>query len=271
MQNILDTQEVQQAENETMEAVVKLLVVIPHYNHSEYIADSVKSVLASSFTNLKVVVVDDASDDAHQQAFIEALAPLQAADPRLIVQVKEKNGGRWKVLNEAISEHLDDCTFFAIQDADDECTVDRFECQLASMFYSSNKNNFPVMHCLTGFHHIFSQSEMDARRLDKCMTADMGFIDVNDTTQLAFQSYSKNGGSHLETLDFETAGSSAMFHRHVWECGFRFNPPAAGLRLSPGDDTDMNLRVMMSLKSSIIVLAKPYLYRRGTTTSPLSL
>lgn len=270
MENILNFEEQPQQEQRS-EELVKLLVVIPHYNHSEYIADSVRSVLASSFSNLKVVVVDDASSDEHQQRFIEELAPLQAIDSRLIVQVRESNGGRWKVLNDAISEHIGDCSFFAIQDADDECTRDRFECQLASMFYSSTNNNFPVMHCLTGFQHIFSQQEMEAHRDDKFMNESLGFIDTNDTTQLAYTSYAKNGGNFLETLDFETAGSSAMFHRHVWEIGFRFNPPNMGLRLSPGDDTDMNLRVMLSLKSSIIVLAKPYLYRRGTTTSILSM
>jgi len=38
-------------------------VVIPSYNHGRFIARAVDSVLASSFTDLELVIVDDGSSD----------------------------------------------------------------------------------------------------------------------------------------------------------------------------------------------------------------
>ena len=38
-------------------------IVMPSYNTAEYIADSIKSVLAQTYTNFEAIVVDDGSSD----------------------------------------------------------------------------------------------------------------------------------------------------------------------------------------------------------------
>ena len=54
-------------------------VVVANYNGERYLAESLRSILAQSLTELEVLLVDDASTD-RSVAIAEAMA---ARDPRL--------------------------------------------------------------------------------------------------------------------------------------------------------------------------------------------
>ncbi|MGP8024565.1 MAG: glycosyltransferase family 2 protein [Methanobacterium sp.] len=38
-------------------------VAIPSYNHEKYISEAIKSVLNQTFTDLELIIIDDASND----------------------------------------------------------------------------------------------------------------------------------------------------------------------------------------------------------------
>ena len=64
-------------------------VVIPTYNRKDKLPACIESVLAQTYTNIEVIVVDDASTDGTQHLFD---AP---GDPRVHYVRYEQNRGAW--------------------------------------------------------------------------------------------------------------------------------------------------------------------------------
>lgn len=80
------------AVSEETEPIVS--VVIPVYNHEEYIRESVESALSQDYDNLEVIVVDDGSTDATPEV-------LRTFGSR-IRYIRQKNGGTAAALNTGI-------------------------------------------------------------------------------------------------------------------------------------------------------------------------
>ena len=71
-------------------------VVIPSYNHAQYIKQAVESVLGQSYTNLELIVIDDGSTDA-------SLAYLRTVrDPRYTL-IEQENAGAHNAINKGLS------------------------------------------------------------------------------------------------------------------------------------------------------------------------
>lgn len=80
-------------------------VIIPAWNEEVGLLTTVKSLLASTYQNLEVVVVNDGSTDNSDRLMAEFVQSWKRAryrtDPRLVYQYQE-NGGKGKALNTAI-------------------------------------------------------------------------------------------------------------------------------------------------------------------------
>ena len=100
-------------------------VVMPNYNGAEFIAESVRSVLAQTYTDWELIVVDDRSTDAS----FEVLA--QFDDARIKVIVAEQNGGAARARNLAIQAAKG--RWIAFLDSDDLWKPDKLARQLAFM------------------------------------------------------------------------------------------------------------------------------------------
>lgn len=94
-------------------------VVIAAFNAAGLVERAIHSALQSRGVTVEVVVVDDASPD---QTFV-ILKTLAAAEPRLVVDRLDVNGGPSVTRNRAIT--LSRGQFVAIVDADDEIEPDR--------------------------------------------------------------------------------------------------------------------------------------------------
>lgn len=99
-----------------------LSVVMPAYNARATIREAVESVLASSFADLELVVVDDGSTDGTDAV----LARCASADPRVRC-FRRDHGGVIQAANEALAGSR--APWIARMDADDVCLPERFQAQ----------------------------------------------------------------------------------------------------------------------------------------------
>src|SRR5262245_24467044 len=97
-------------------------VVIPVYNASEYIVESVSSVLAQTFSDYELILVNDGSTDTEELE--TALAPFRSR----LRYIKQENRGVSSARNAALS--VAKGRFYAQLDADDAWKPDYLHFQL---------------------------------------------------------------------------------------------------------------------------------------------
>jgi len=103
---------------------MSISVCIPNHNRSEYLAESINSVLNQSYKDYEVIVVDDASTDSS----VELLAWY---GDKIKYFVNDKNMGISYTRNRAIKESKGD--FICVMDSDDICSPDRLKKSLKAI------------------------------------------------------------------------------------------------------------------------------------------
>ena len=103
----------------------RLAVVIPCYNHEQYIRKAVDSCLGQTRPPDRIVVIDDGSTDASVEI-------LQAyADRGQIEFSAQANAGAHATIGRCIARAAEDCDLISILNSDDHYVADRFEKCLA--------------------------------------------------------------------------------------------------------------------------------------------
>lgn len=108
-----------------MIAAPDVSVVIPAYNTSQYIAATIESVLAQTYTSYEVIVVNDGSPDT--PAMERALAPFRDR----IVYLVQENGGISAARNAALSVARG--RYIALLDSDDAWEPNYLAVQVAAL------------------------------------------------------------------------------------------------------------------------------------------
>lgn len=111
-------------------------VIIPVYNAAEFIEDAVKSVLAGTYSDFEIILVDDGSEDET----LSLCKDLSAADDRIRV-ISIPHGGVSKARNVGLNDAKG--IFIAFIDADDTVTED----YLQTLTDIANKNELDYVLC----------------------------------------------------------------------------------------------------------------------------
>ena len=82
----------------TSQKAIEISVVVPCYNQEAYIGETLDSVLAQTYTNYEIVVVNDGSRDAS----LSIIQRYAAAHPEKIVVIDQPNQGVVASRNNAI-------------------------------------------------------------------------------------------------------------------------------------------------------------------------
>ena len=98
----------------TPDYLPRVAVLIPAYNEETVIVRTIRSVMMSTYKNLRIIVIDDGSKDRTLEVAREAY-PKDLESGRLVILTKP-NGGKAEALNFAL-EHLDEEIYIGI-DAD---------------------------------------------------------------------------------------------------------------------------------------------------------
>ena len=101
---------------------VKISVIIPTYNRSEYVLDAIQSVVDQKYEPVEIIVIDDGSTDDTR----EKLASL--ADAEVIRYIYQENQGRSAARNKGIS--LATGEYLAFLDSDDLFESDKLAKQV---------------------------------------------------------------------------------------------------------------------------------------------
>jgi alpha-1,3-rhamnosyltransferase len=100
-----------------------ITVVVPCFNHSDYVARAVVSVLNQSYKNIELVVIDDGSVDNS----VNVLKQLQ--DKHVFNLIEQQNSGVCKTLNRAIREAASG-RYIALLASDDFWHEDKLKLQM---------------------------------------------------------------------------------------------------------------------------------------------
>lgn len=104
-------------------------IIMPSYNTAKYISDSIKSVLAQTYQNWELLIVDDCSTD-NTLEIVKSFS-----DSRIILLQNEKNSGAAVSRNYALREAKG--KWIAFLDSDDIWLPEKLEKQIKFM----NENN----------------------------------------------------------------------------------------------------------------------------------
>ena len=80
-----------------MEETPLVSILMTSFNREKYIAEAIESVLASTYTNFELIIVDDCSKDST----VQIAKKYEAVDKRVTVYINEKNLGDYPNRNEA--------------------------------------------------------------------------------------------------------------------------------------------------------------------------
>jgi hypothetical protein len=93
-------------------SVPKLSVILPNFNHAAFLPRCIEAVLDQSYTDLELVVIDDASTDNSR----EVIADYARRDPRVKFHVNPENRGVIATLNRALDLARGEYVFGAASD-----------------------------------------------------------------------------------------------------------------------------------------------------------
>lgn len=99
-------------------------VIMPAYNASRFMGEAVQSILDQTFSDLELIIVDDASTDST----LQICEKLSQGDGRIRIHQRTSNGGIAAALNDALQ--MCRGRFIARMDADDISLPDRLRSQL---------------------------------------------------------------------------------------------------------------------------------------------
>ena len=106
---------------------VQVSIIMPSFNSSEFIGESMESVLAQTFKNWELIIVDDCSSDNS----VSVIENYCQNDKRIRLITSKKNGGAGICRNTAIEASQG--RYIAFLDSDDLWTPDKLEVQISAM------------------------------------------------------------------------------------------------------------------------------------------
>ena len=106
-------------------------IIMPSYNTGKYIAESIASVMAQTYTDWELIIIDDASTDNTDEVVQKVILNGEANAQKIHYQKNSKNSGAAVCRNRALREARG--KWIAFLDSDDLWASDKLEKQIAFM------------------------------------------------------------------------------------------------------------------------------------------
>ena len=208
-----------------------------------------ESIANQTYTNMDVIVIDDGSDVDP----VEIINNFDWKDMNVRYIRNSKNEGKWSCLNKVIN--MTDSKWYMIQDADDYAFPWKAQSQLECLLETNTFLN------LAGYIPI---QVNDTHRVPVLESLEHFHIKGQEIMQCASMSLTNPSINHNYTGRHNLHNGASMFSRNFHEIGFRFHPPAKGLRLARSEDSDYNLRATLQFGRTSWLTKPCYSYRLGS-------
>jgi glycosyltransferase involved in cell wall biosynthesis len=212
---------------------VKVSVLIPAYNAAAYIEQTLDSVLAQTWPNLEVIVVDDGSRD-------DTLAKAQRYASSRVQIVKQANAGASAARNRAFSLATGD--YIQYLDADDLLHPDKIKAQLECLAHRPDA-------CLSSSAWAMFYDAPDAQSLRPTIL----WRDYNDPVQWLVDAW--ENGVWMQP-------SAWLTHRSLIEAAGPWDE-----QISLHDDGEFFSRVLLQTKEIVFCQEAKSFYRKGISDS----
>ena len=113
-------------------------VLIPSYNHQNYVQDTIKSIINQSYKNIELIAVDDGSSDLTFQKINELRTECEKRFKRVHFETKE-NEGTIATFNKLVSLTSGEYIYFI---ASDDMIADVNAIKIQAEFLDKNKKYF---------------------------------------------------------------------------------------------------------------------------------
>ena len=110
----------------------KIGVIVPVYKTEKYVAECIESILAQTYTNFRLILVDDGTPDGAGVICDE----YATKDPRITV-IHQENAGVTRARARGVEEAAD-CEWITFVDSDDSITNSALENLLKGLYNNSN-------------------------------------------------------------------------------------------------------------------------------------
>lgn len=220
-------------------------IIIPVYNHEEYIVQALTSVLEQSYPNIEMIVIDDGSKD-RSPIIIEELIQkwnLNKRSGRKATFIKQANQGAHNAINKGLS--LATGQFLTILNSDDYYASNRIEILIKALEKQKAEWGF------TGVHGI--------DRNEKDLPLDH-YWKVWYETNVFNSCLQPTIGFQLLKDNMAVSSGNLFFSRYIYEKVGHFKP------LKLAHDLDFILRALL-IAEPVFIYEKLYFYRMHATNT----
>lgn len=206
-------------------------VVIPSYNHKQYIGEAIKSVIDQTYTNIELIVIDDGSTDG-SLSLLNDLSNIYG-----FKFVAQENQGVCKTLNRGIRE-FSKGQLICILASDDRFHLSKIELQVKEL--SNNKSS------------------------EFCFTQAVEF-DTDSGKEMRVFPKKNFTGNVLNKIIFRQpyAAGSIMFTRDLYDSVGGFDPALKA------EDWDFSIRC--AAKTVFSSVSKPLFYYRSHAANTMKI
>ena len=230
-----------------------------NYNNARYIGEAIESVVAQTFEDWELVIIDDASTDGSLQAMEEYFQ-----DRRISLKVNKANVGYIETLSRLVNEsHAD---IFGILDSDDALTPDA----IARMYEEHLSNpNCGLIHS----QFSYCDSEMRPLKQGFCRALPADSSNVKEAYSSHFKTFKR------KMFDLTSGFDPGIIYAEDWDVVFKMEEVAPVLfvdrllykhRVRSDSQSNDPLKKRIGYLSYIVAKYKAYQRRIGTSIPNLS-
>ncbi|NJO96516.1 MAG: glycosyltransferase family 2 protein [Pleurocapsa sp. CRU_1_2] len=193
-------------------------IVIPYYQHKQYIKSCIESIVNQTYANIELIVVDDCSPDGSGE-YVEKILSSEECTERFSQKINftrfEKNRGAHAAINYGIKKARG--KFIAIVNSDDLFHSSRIEIMINSMRKEQKDFAFSSFICINEKGEDITQCDVQARDFAQFQEESINFPTLGFASLTGNIGISTGNFVFTKELYLLTKGFKDLKYCHDWD------------------------------------------------------